>query len=57
MLYVAFGLAWLILSFCQWRDLLRVQFWIGGVIFLGMLEMVRDNLSDILFLCRKVVCA
>ena len=22
----------------HWRDLLRIQFWIGGVIFLGMLE-------------------
>ncbi|XP_046387607.1 transmembrane protein 87A [Ischnura elegans] len=38
LIYVAFGLAWLIVSFCQWRDLLRIQFWIGGVIFLGMLE-------------------
>lgn len=37
-LYVILGLIWLILSFMQWRDLLRVQFWIGGVIFLGMLE-------------------
>lgn len=36
--YVVFGLAWLIVSFCQWRDLLRIQFWIGGVILLGMLE-------------------
>lgn len=22
----------------QWRDLLRIQFWIGGVILLGMIE-------------------
>ena len=29
---------WLVLSSCYWRDLLRIQFWIGGVIFLGMLE-------------------
>lgn len=36
--YVILGLIWLILSFMQWRDLLRVQFWIGGVILLGMLE-------------------
>ena len=36
--YVVFGLIWLVLSFCNWRDLLRIQFWIGGVIFLGMLE-------------------
>ncbi|KDR08347.1 hypothetical protein L798_01305 [Zootermopsis nevadensis] len=38
LVYVIFGLAWLIVSFCQWRDLLRIQFWIGGVILLGMLE-------------------
>ncbi|XP_071445363.1 transmembrane protein 87A [Hetaerina americana] len=38
LIYVVFGMAWLIVSFCQWRDLLRIQFWIGGVIFLGMLE-------------------
>ncbi|KAI4462691.1 lung seven transmembrane receptor [Holotrichia oblita] len=36
--YVILGLIWMILSFMQWRDLLRVQFWIGGVILLGMLE-------------------
>ncbi|XP_017784365.1 PREDICTED: transmembrane protein 87A [Nicrophorus vespilloides] len=37
-IYVMFGLMWLVMSFLQWRDLLRVQFWIGGVILLGMLE-------------------
>ncbi|ALC37971.1 CG17660 [Drosophila busckii] len=36
--YVVFGIIWLIVSFAQWRDLLRIQFWIGGVILLGMLE-------------------
>ncbi|KAJ3658181.1 hypothetical protein Zmor_009938 [Zophobas morio] len=36
--YVILGIIWLMLSFLQWRDLLRVQFWIGGVILLGMLE-------------------
>lgn len=36
--YIILGLIWLLLSFMQWRDLLRVQFWIGGVILLGMLE-------------------
>lgn len=39
LVYVVMGLAWLIVSFLQWRDLLRIQFWIGGVILLGMLEM------------------
>lgn len=36
--YVLLALLWLLLSACYWRDLLRIQFWIGGVIFLGMLE-------------------
>lgn len=36
--YVVFGIIWLLVSFMQWRDLLRIQFWIGGVILLGMLE-------------------
>lgn len=37
-IYVLLGVLWLVLSACYWRDLLRIQFWIGGVIFLGMLE-------------------
>ncbi|XP_074650900.1 transmembrane protein 87A-like [Tubulanus polymorphus] len=36
--YVVFGLIWLVLAACNWRDLLRIQFWIGAVIILGMLE-------------------
>lgn len=36
--YVVYALAWLVVSALQWRDLLRIQFWIGGVILLGMLE-------------------
>ncbi|XP_069494920.1 transmembrane protein 87A isoform X1 [Ambystoma mexicanum] len=36
--YSLFGGLWLIWSVCYWRDLLRIQFWIGAVIFLGMLE-------------------
>lgn len=38
LIYVLYGFIWLVLCFKQWRDLLRVQFWIGGVILLGMLE-------------------
>ncbi|XP_068751803.1 transmembrane protein 87A-like [Montipora capricornis] len=38
LLYVFYGVVWLVVSACQWRDLLRIQFWIGGVIALGMLE-------------------
>ncbi|XP_078594222.1 transmembrane protein 87A-like isoform X2 [Branchiostoma floridae x Branchiostoma japonicum] len=36
--YVVYGVIWLLLLACQWRDLLRIQFWVGGVIILGMLE-------------------
>ncbi|XP_076321877.1 transmembrane protein 87A isoform X2 [Tachypleus tridentatus] len=36
--YVVFAVAWLLVSALQWRDLLRIQFWIMGVIFLGMIE-------------------
>jgi hypothetical protein len=36
--YSLYAIFWLIISACYWRDLLRVQFWIGGVIFLGLLE-------------------
>ncbi|XP_028392984.1 transmembrane protein 87A-like [Dendronephthya gigantea] len=38
LVYLAYGVVWLIVSACQWRELLRIQFWIGGVIALGMLE-------------------
>ncbi|XP_066464646.1 transmembrane protein 87A isoform X2 [Eleutherodactylus coqui] len=36
--YVFFGVLWLAWSTCYWRDLLRIQFWVGAVILLGMLE-------------------
>merc|ERR1711892_245422 len=36
--YCFLGLFWLIFSFLNYKELLRIQFWIGGVIFLGMLE-------------------
>ena len=36
--YVVLGLLWLIFCSIHWRDILRLQFWIGGVIFLGMVE-------------------
>ena len=36
--YVFYALAWLIMSACNYHDLLRVQFWIGGVILLGLIE-------------------
>jgi hypothetical protein len=36
--YSLYGFIWLVLSACNYHDLLRVQFWIGGVILLGMIE-------------------
>lgn len=36
--YTLMALIWLCISACYWRDLLRIQFWIGAVIMLGMLE-------------------
>ena len=36
--YILLGLLWLLWSACYWKDLLRIQFWIAGVIFLGMVE-------------------
>ncbi|CAK8673848.1 unnamed protein product [Clavelina lepadiformis] len=36
--YVFYAVAWLVLAACNYRDLLRVQFWVGGVILLGMIE-------------------
>ena len=38
LVYIMYGTIWLVLLACSWRDLLRIQFWIGGVIILGMLE-------------------
>ncbi|XP_032870341.1 transmembrane protein 87A-like isoform X2 [Amblyraja radiata] len=37
-IYVLYSLVWLLLLACYWKDLLRIQFWIGGIILLGMLE-------------------
>ncbi|MEE6474869.1 hypothetical protein FKM82_010522 [Ascaphus truei] len=37
-MYILFGLLWFLWSACYWKDLLRIQFWIAAVIFLGMLE-------------------
>eukprot|EP00730_Choanoeca_flexa_P000075 TRINITY_DN10033_c0_g1_i7.p1 TRINITY_DN10033_c0_g1~~TRINITY_DN10033_c0_g1_i7.p1 ORF type:complete len:572 (+),score=140.81 TRINITY_DN10033_c0_g1_i7:111-1826(+) len=37
--FLFLGLFWMALLAMYYKDLLRVQFWIGGVIFLGMIEM------------------
>uniref|UniRef100_A0A1B0DBD0 GOST seven transmembrane domain-containing protein n=2 Tax=Phlebotomus papatasi TaxID=29031 RepID=A0A1B0DBD0_PHLPP len=68
-IYVLFGVIWLTVSFLQWRDLLRIQFWIGGVIFLGMLEKAMFyahyqtinstgvSIKSVLLLAEWVSCA
>ena len=37
LMYLFLGITWLVMLACNWRDLLRVQFWVGGVIVLGKL--------------------
>ncbi|CAK1540721.1 unnamed protein product [Leptosia nina] len=36
--YAVLCAGWLIVCGLQWRDLLRIQYWIGGVALLGMVE-------------------
>ncbi|XP_042289669.1 transmembrane protein 87A isoform X2 [Thunnus maccoyii] len=36
--YILYAMLWFIWAACYWKDLLRIQFWIAGVIFLGMVE-------------------
>jgi hypothetical protein len=36
--YSLYGLFWLVVSAMYWRDLLRLQLWIGAVILLGLME-------------------
>lgn len=38
-LYTVMGVLWLVVSLCRLKDILRIQMWIGAVLFLGMLEM------------------
>lgn len=37
-LYALFALLWFIWCAFYWRELLKIQFWIGGVILIGMIE-------------------
>lgn len=39
LIYLVIGIIWAILSGCYWREILDVQIYISGVIFLCMLEM------------------
>ncbi|KAM3863046.1 transmembrane protein 87A [Diretmus argenteus] len=36
--YILYALLWFVWAAYYWKDLLRIQFWIAGVIFLGMVE-------------------
>lgn len=36
--YALYGFFWMIICFCYWKDLLRIQLWIGAVIFIGLVE-------------------
>lgn len=64
--YILCGLLWLIWSACYWKDILRIQFWIAAVIFLGMLEKAvfyaeyqninSTGLSSKLWLSPKTQC-
>jgi hypothetical protein len=37
-IYALFAALWFIWCACYWRELLKIQFWIGGVILIGMIE-------------------
>ena len=37
-IYIIYAIVWFTCSACYYRDVIRVQFWIGGVILLGMIE-------------------
>jgi len=37
-IYTVMGVLWLFICLYRWRDILRIQIWIGAVLFLGMLE-------------------
>jgi hypothetical protein len=36
--YSLLAIFWMIVSSIYWRQLLRIQFWVGAVILLGMME-------------------
>ena len=45
LLYLAYAIGWFFATCCNWKDLLRVQFWIGGVIALGSNYIYFLNVS------------
>ncbi|XP_077815134.1 transmembrane protein 87B isoform X3 [Macaca mulatta] len=66
--YILYGILWLMWSACYWKDILRIQFWIAAVIFLGMLEKAvfyseYQNISNTglstqgLLICAELISA
>jgi len=43
LVYIFLGLLWIMLLACNWRDLMRLQYWIGGVIALGNVYLYLDQ--------------
>lgn len=37
-IYSLYALFWICVCLCYWRELLRIQIWVGGVILLGLME-------------------
>jgi hypothetical protein len=58
LVYVAFAIGWTIVSSLQWRDLLRIQFWVGVVIWVYSSLAQTTRTHSFLFLSNKasVVC-
>lgn len=44
LVYTMYAIGWTFVCALAWKELLRIQFWIGGVIFLGLLEKVCPKL-------------
>uniref|UniRef100_A0A3Q0T2L6 GOST seven transmembrane domain-containing protein n=1 Tax=Amphilophus citrinellus TaxID=61819 RepID=A0A3Q0T2L6_AMPCI len=55
--YILYALLWFIWAACYWKDLLRIQFWIAGVIFLGMVEKAVFLFRDGLLIFAELVSA
>jgi len=39
-IYGVFAVLWFVWCACYWKELLKIQFWIGGVIIMGMIEKI-----------------
>ena len=52
-LYVLYRIAWMVMLTANWWDLLRIQFWIGTLILLGLLEKFGEYQSINCHKCRE----